>query len=167
MNKSYLIALLFILFSTTNSYANEADAKIQLELGKIEANNKNYEKSIEHFKGCVLHFTGCAYNIGVNYEKIGQPDNAIPWYNISARQGLKEAKHRLAVHNQPIPDNDLEREFKAKQKTSQSEGPSQGLWNAVNAILSGYNRGADSVLRSKQRNASCTTIGNTTDCYEY
>lgn len=142
----------------------ENQGRVQLELGKIES---DFDKSNEHFKKCVFDFTGCAYNIGIAYEKRNQLDDALMWYDISARQGLRQAKERLIFHNKTIPDNDLEREFRAKQNSRKSAESSQGLWDAINAIISGYNRGADSVLRNRPRNASCTTIGNTTDCYEY
>lgn len=163
------LIFIFCLLMPTISFANDAEGKRQLELGKIEANKGNHDVAIEHFKQCVYLYTGCAYNIGVSYEKTNRQAEAIPYYDISARLGLPQAKTRLAQLNQPIPDNDLEREYKAKQKAAADNGQSfVGLTvDVLNALVGGYNRGADAALRNRPRSAMCTTTGNVVNCTEY
>lgn len=162
--------MFLLMLSSLNLYAEDKEARMHLELGKIEGQKKNYEKSIEHFKQCVFAFSGCAYNIGITYEKLNQLEDAFMWYDISARQGLPEAKQRLAFHNKPIPDNDLERENNERIRAAGGNKDAailQFTIDALNALVSGYNRGAERRLNNRPRNASCTVNGNNVDCFEY
>lgn len=105
MIKSILLFALCTIHSI--AYCDDNDARMHLELGKKEGAKNNHEKAIEHFKNCAQAFTGCGHNVGVSYEKLNQPENAIPWYTLSARMGLKESKDRLKILNAPIPESDL------------------------------------------------------------
>lgn len=171
MNKK-LICLFSILFLfNSHSFANDNEETINyykgfLDRGIENFNYKDYDNALINFMQCNKFFISCVHNTGSTYLKLGDMEKANEWYMLSARYGHEPSAVALKNQGLPVPAADL----KPTKPQTNNEGLSDALTgaiNALNAVIGGYNRGADSALRNRPRNASCTTIGNTTDCYEY
>lgn len=163
--KNYLTILLCIFFINT-SYANDPqmEAMNRFDEGVQYFKLYNYEKALENFRQCNTVMIECVHNTGATYLKLGDNDKAYQWFNAGARYGHKQSIKALKELNQPVPKADL-------APTSNSSigigDVLNGIVNVLNAAVGGYNRGADAALRSQPRNATCTTTGNTTNCYGY
>jgi tetratricopeptide (TPR) repeat protein len=155
-----------ILFAATfNSVAQDQISK-EYAIEKFNDGNAylklyNYEKALENYAYCNKFFVECANNTGVAYLRMGDNDTAAEWLTLAAQNGHKASVDTLKQMNRPIP-----KKINDSNTTTLGDVISGSLV-ILNAVIGGYNRGADSALRNRPRSATCTTYGNTTDCYEY
>jgi tetratricopeptide (TPR) repeat protein len=161
------IIVIFLLITSFKAIADESLTREQIvekyNDGNAYFNLYNYEKALENYAYCNKVFVECANNTGVAYLKLGDNENAAEWFTLAASNGFQMSINTLKKMGRPIPAN-----IKSANQNNNTLGDIvTGSLNVLNAIIGGYNRGADSALRNRPRNASCTTIGNTTDCYEY
>lgn len=159
--------MMLLIITMSSSQANEMlnDAMEKFNEGVKYFNLYNYEKALENFTQCNTVMIECVHNTGATYLKLGDNDKAYQWFNAGARYGYKQSIMALKENSQPVPKPDL-----APQSQSNGNGFNNilsGIINVLNAAVGGYNRGADAALRTRPRNATCTTIGNTVNCQEY
>lgn len=161
------IIVIFLLITSFKAIADENLTREQIvekyNDGNAYLNLYNYEKALENYAYCNKVFVECANNTGVAYLKLDDNETAAEWFTLAARHGFQMSINTLKKMGRPIPEN-----INSSNQNNNTLGDIvSGSLSVLNAVIGGYNRGADSALRNRPRNASCTTIGNTTDCYEY
>lgn len=159
-----ILLLIFILISQTlqaEEYS-AAEAKGFLDRGIESYKYKDYDNALINFMQCNKVLIDCIHNTGATYYVMNDHGNAIEWFNLSARYGFKKSINALKAMEVTAPEPDL-----AQNKNNQGQENLSAAFKILNSLINGYNRGAERRLNNGPRNASCTVIGNTVDCYQY
>lgn len=96
--------------------------------------HNQYRTALNHFIACSKEGdSSCMNNVGHIYLKYGHREEAIKWFNVSARYGNRDAIDNLSRLGELVPTPDLR---------SEENGDSPSAIELLGSALEGYNRGS-------------------------